>query len=100
MMARVAFVVFEQVAGLKRSAVYGAIVPAQYAKSLPRALVQIWEKEGLRGIYKGVVPSILKAAPQAAVTLTAYHFLLVAMSLIPSAGATVGSDKSQTPPGS
>lgn len=86
-------------AGLKRAAQYGANVPLQYGQSLPKALLQIWEVEGLRGLYKGVIPSILKAAPQAAVTLTTYHYLLVAMALLPAATAALESAKSQRPYG-
>eukprot|EP00884_Botryococcus_braunii_P003139 jgi/Botrbrau1/12826/Bobra.20_1s0016.1 len=71
-----------QIAGLERAAKYGANVPVQFGQSLPKALMHIWRVEGLRGMYKGALPSVLKAAPQAAVTLTTYHFFLVVISLL------------------
>lgn len=64
-----------QVAGLARSAAYGARVPAAAAaKPLFATLSAVAAKEGIAGLYKGALPSILKAAPQAAVTLAAYEF--------------------------
>lgn len=65
-----------QVAGLARSAAYGARVPAAAARaSLWAALVAIAQREGWRGLYKGAAPSVLKAAPQAAVTLAVYELV-------------------------
>lgn len=64
-----------QVAGLARSSAYGARVPAAAAaKPLFATLSAVAAKEGVAGLYKGALPSILKAAPQAAVTLAAYEF--------------------------
>ena len=64
-----------QVAGLARSSAYGARVPAAAAaKPLLATLAAVAAKEGVAGLYKGALPSILKAAPQAAVTLAAYEF--------------------------
>ncbi|BDA46267.1 mitochondrial thiamine diphosphate carrier 1 [Coccomyxa sp. Obi] len=71
-----------QVAGLQRSLQYGARVQAESVKSLPACLKHIWQREGLRGLYKGSLPSILKAAPSAAVTFTAYEFILGALTAI------------------
>lgn len=65
-----------QVAGLQRSPLYGARIPVETARSLPACLARIWAAEGIRGLYKGVTPSIIKAAPSAAVTLSAYEFFL------------------------
>jgi len=65
-----------QVAGLQRSIVYGARIDASVTKSLGRCLYNIWKHEGLRGLYKGATPSILKAAPQAAVTFSVYELVL------------------------
>lgn len=69
-----------QVAGLQRSLKYGARVQAESVKSLPACLQHIWRQEGLRGLYKGSLPSILKAAPSAAITFTAYEFILGALT--------------------
>ena len=63
-------------AGLQRSLTYGARVPADVGRSLPRCLAQIYRTEGVRGLYKGSTPSILKAAPAAAVTFSAYELAL------------------------
>ena len=64
-----------QVAGLARSSAYGARVPAAAAaKPLLATLSAVAAREGVAGLYKGALPSILKAAPQAAVTLAAYEF--------------------------
>jgi len=64
-----------QVAGLERAARYGARVPAAMRGApLRAALASLATAEGLRGCYKGALPSLLKAAPQAAVTLTAFEW--------------------------
>ncbi len=63
-------------AGLQRSLLYGARIPADAGRSLPACLARIWAAEGARGLYKGALPSIVKAAPSAAVTLSAYEFFL------------------------
>ncbi|KAK9817908.1 hypothetical protein WJX72_004133 [[Myrmecia] bisecta] len=65
-----------QVAGLQRSIKYGARVPPSVVKSLPQCLRQIYTHEGVRGLYKGALPSIIKAAPMAAITFTTYEFLI------------------------
>ena len=39
-------------------------------------LVHHLRKEGIRGLYKGALPSIIKAAPAAAVTFSAYEAAL------------------------
>jgi len=69
-----------QVAGLQRSIAYGARVMPESVMSLPACLAQMYSSEGLRGLYKGSLPSILKAAPSAAVTFTAYEFVLGALT--------------------
>ena len=71
-----------QVAGLQRSLQYGARVPAETARSLPACLARIWAAEGLRGLYKGALPSIIKAAPSAAVTLSAYELFLAHLAAV------------------
>lgn len=65
-----------QVAGLARSPGYGARVPASAARaSMRSAIATLAAREGVRGAYKGALPSLLKAAPQAAVTLATYDFV-------------------------
>ncbi|CAL5227698.1 g10706 [Coccomyxa viridis] len=70
-----------QVAGLERSIAYGARVRPESVASLPACLAHMYSKEGIRGLYKGSLPSILKAAPSAAVTFTAYEFVLGALTV-------------------
>lgn len=65
-----------QVAGLQRSLKYGARIPMDSSRSLSGCLAQIYRTEGLRGLYKGSLPSIIKAAPAAAVTFSAYELAL------------------------
>ena len=40
----------------------------------------IYRAEGWRGLYKGSIPSIIKAAPAAAVTFSAYEVALRALT--------------------
>lgn len=65
-----------QVAGLQRSLRYGERVSSASVTSIRTCVSQIYAREGVAGFYKGVVPSLLKAAPAAAVTLTTYEFLI------------------------
>jgi len=65
-----------QVAGLQKSAAYGERVSSHMAASFVMCIQSIAEKEGLGGFYKGAMPSILKAAPSAAVTFACYDFFL------------------------
>eukprot|EP00878_Enallax_costatus_P026548 GHUV01028494.1.p1 GENE.GHUV01028494.1~~GHUV01028494.1.p1 ORF type:complete len:225 (+),score=70.03 GHUV01028494.1:1129-1803(+) len=63
-----------QVAGLNRSLRYGARVERQLAvMPLLSCLGEIHAREGIAGLWKGSVPSIVKAAPAAAITFTAYE---------------------------
>lgn len=71
-----------QVAGLQRSLSYGARVPQDIGRSLPACLSIIFRKEGIRGLYKGALPSIIKAAPAAAVTFSAYEAALKALDQV------------------
>ena len=66
-----------QVAGLQRSAAYGETIPVSVIESLPRCIMQIYAREGFRGLYKGASLSIVKAAPASAITLTVYEFLAI-----------------------
>jgi solute carrier family 25 folate transporter 32 len=40
------------------------------------ALVLTWQREGIVGFYKGLLPSLLRTMPQSAITLTVYERLL------------------------
>ena len=72
--------VLVQIVGLQRSVRYGARVPHESVRSIPGCMRQIWQREGVRGLYKGALPSIIKAAPSAAVTFTAYEYILSLLS--------------------
>ena len=65
-----------QIEGLARASWYGAPVTRMVVRSLPGCLGDIWAREGLRGLYKGSLPSVMKAAPAAAATFTAYEFFM------------------------
>lgn len=63
-----------QVAGLQRSLRYGARVERRLAvMPLLNCLGEIHAREGIAGLWKGSIPSIVKAAPAAAITFTAYE---------------------------
>jgi solute carrier family 25 thiamine pyrophosphate transporter 19 len=69
-----------QVAGLPRSLRYGARVQQQLSlMPLMTCLANIYHKEGVAGLWKGSVPSIVKAAPAAAVTFTAYEAIIAVL---------------------
>ncbi len=69
-----------QVAGLQRSLKYGARVESGLAlKSLSTCLAEIYRNEGVRGLWKGSMPSIIKAAPNAALTFVAYEAIVAAL---------------------
>ncbi|KAL8267145.1 hypothetical protein R6Q59_004489 [Mikania micrantha] len=63
-----------QIEGLQRHPRYGARVDAHAYRSMHDALRRITQKEGWAGLYKGIVPSIVKAAPAGAVTFVAYEY--------------------------
>lgn len=65
-----------QIAGLQRSQAYGARVSQEAVRSLPACLHQIWVKEGVRGLFKGSTPSVIKAAPAAATTFATYELIM------------------------
>lgn len=65
-----------QVAGLQRSLRYGQRMDPAATVSLGRCVAAMYAQEGVAGFYKGVVPSLLKAAPAAAVTLCTYEFVV------------------------
>lgn len=63
-----------QIEGLQRHPRYGARVEHHAYKNMYDALHRIIQKEGWAGLYKGIVPSIVKAAPAGAVTFVAYEY--------------------------
>ncbi|XP_042518373.1 mitochondrial thiamine diphosphate carrier 2-like [Macadamia integrifolia] len=63
-----------QIEGLPRHPKYGARVEPQAYKNMYDALHRIVLTEGWAGLYKGIVPSIIKAAPAGAVTFVAYEY--------------------------
>jgi len=65
-----------QVAGLQRSTHYGQSVGVDQYKGMVDALVKIVRTEGRRGLYKGLTPNLLKAAPSSALTFMFYEFLV------------------------
>ena len=77
-----------QVAGLQRSLSYGARVDQKLVvMPLLKCLAEIQAKEGIQGLWKGTVPSLIKAAPAAAVTFAAYEAFVNWMSPLQEATA-------------
>lgn len=64
---------FLQVEGLMRDLRYGARIEARSYKGMSHAIRRILAEEGLKGLYKGTLPSIVKAAPNAAITFYVYE---------------------------
>uniref|UniRef100_A0A9I9DNN7 Mitochondrial thiamine diphosphate carrier 2-like n=1 Tax=Cucumis melo TaxID=3656 RepID=A0A9I9DNN7_CUCME len=62
-----------QVEGLQRHPRYGARVEQHAYRNMFDALRRILKKEGTAGLYKGIIPSTVKAAPAGAVTFVAYE---------------------------
>ncbi|WJX27861.1 hypothetical protein P8452_16641 [Trifolium repens] len=62
-----------QIEGLQRHPRYGARVEHRAYSNMFDALRRILQKEGWAGLYKGIVPSTVKAAPAGAVTFVAYE---------------------------
>jgi solute carrier family 25 thiamine pyrophosphate transporter 19 len=67
-----------QVMGLRRHASYGASVAVGSYTGALQCLGAIARTEGLQGLYKGVVPNILKAAPASGITFVVYEALVAA----------------------
>ncbi|KAJ6351752.1 hypothetical protein OIU78_007617 [Salix suchowensis] len=63
-----------QIEGLQRHPRYGARVEHHAYKNMVDALRRILQVEGWAGLYKGIVPSTVKAAPAGAITFLAYEF--------------------------
>ena len=64
-----------QIEGLPRHPRYGARVEHRAYRNMYDAVIRIMEREGWAGLYKGIVPSVIKAAPAGAVTFVAYEFI-------------------------
>lgn len=69
-----------QVAGLERNLVYGARINERAYRSLADCMVQILRREGVRGLFKGAKPSLVKSAPAAAITFLVYESLMQVVS--------------------
>lgn len=65
-----------QIEGLQRHPKYGARVEHRAYKNMFDAFNRILQAEGWAGLYKGIVPSTVKAAPAGAVTFVAYEMVL------------------------
>lgn len=62
-----------QIEGLQRHPRYGARVERRAYSSMFDAIQRILRLEGWAGLYKGIIPSTVKAAPAGAVTFVAYE---------------------------
>ncbi|CAI5529243.1 unnamed protein product [Closterium sp. Naga37s-1] len=64
-----------QVEGLRRHPRYGARIQPRAYRGMIDALRKIVAAEGVEGLYKGVLPSVMKAAPSAAITFFVYELV-------------------------
>ncbi|KAL1320936.1 hypothetical protein HN51_065651 [Arachis hypogaea] len=62
-----------QIEGLQRHPRYGARVEHRAYRNMFDAMKRISQAEGWAGLYKGIIPSTVKAAPAGAVTFVAYE---------------------------
>ncbi|KAJ1395201.1 Mitochondrial carrier protein [Sesbania bispinosa] len=62
-----------QIEGLQRHPRYGARVERRAYSNMFDAMQRILQFEGWAGLYKGIIPSTIKAAPAGAVTFVAYE---------------------------
>eukprot|EP00238_Polyblepharides_amylifera_P015334 CAMPEP_0196600282 /NCGR_PEP_ID=MMETSP1081-20130531/95306_1 /TAXON_ID=36882 /ORGANISM="Pyramimonas amylifera, Strain CCMP720" /LENGTH=273 /DNA_ID=CAMNT_0041926113 /DNA_START=666 /DNA_END=1487 /DNA_ORIENTATION=- len=65
-----------QIAGLARNPAYGKVVGVHTYTGLIDAFKKIIKTEGTRGLFKGLTPNLLKAAPSSAITLAVYEFII------------------------
>ncbi|KAG6726488.1 hypothetical protein I3843_02G070800 [Carya illinoinensis] len=66
-----------QIEGLQRHPRYGTRVEHHAYRNMIHAVRQILQLEGWAGLYKGIVPSTVKAAPATAITFVAYEYTSV-----------------------
>lgn len=64
-----------QIEGLQRHPKYGARVEHRAYNNMFDAVQRILQLEGWAGLYKGIIPSTIKAAPAGAVTFVAYEVI-------------------------
>jgi solute carrier family 25 thiamine pyrophosphate transporter 19 len=60
------------------------------SRSLVACLGHIYRAEGLAGLWKGSVPSMVKAAPNAAITFTMYELAIAWMMAAGGEGGAGG----------
>ena len=58
---------------------YGASVQRGAYRSAAHCLLTLARREGLAGLYKGLTPNLLKAAPASGITFVAYELLVAQM---------------------
>jgi solute carrier family 25 thiamine pyrophosphate transporter 19 len=65
-----------QVAGLARSASYGAPIAVGAYRGVIASLAAVARAEGIAGLYKGLLPNVLKAAPASGITFVVYEGII------------------------
>ena len=60
---------------LVRTRLQAQEVPMDSSKrfTMTNLLVGIWEKEGIRGLYRGLLPNIIKVVPAVSITYAVYE---------------------------
>lgn len=57
-----------------------SFIPQTVAEGLLQTVQGILRKEGVQGLYKGVTPSLIKAAPAAAVVFVVYEVIVAQLA--------------------
>ncbi|KAK3271513.1 hypothetical protein CYMTET_20143 [Cymbomonas tetramitiformis] len=65
-----------QIAGLKRNPLYGIAIQPNTYKGIFDCLQKILEREGAKGLFKGITPALVKAAPASGITLVLYELFV------------------------
>ena len=52
-------------------------------RNTPHAIATIWRNEGVQGLYKGILPNLLKVAPSVAVAFVTYEFVKARLFGVP-----------------
>lgn len=60
-----------QIIGMK--SVTTAFQPVDYAKGTMRAVRLVWQKEGARGMFRGISLNYVKVAPMVAISFTVFE---------------------------
>jgi solute carrier family 25 thiamine pyrophosphate transporter 19 len=69
-----------QVAGLARASSYGKPIAVGTYRGIVASLAAVARAEGVAGLYKGLLPNVLKAAPASGITFVVYEGIIALAS--------------------